>query len=128
MTPSDRVRRILRSKSPFSADQIDGMTDAEGWAWIYAHKPAPKSTPAVPQVCFTGFLTAEKAELTRAAQAAGIRVVQSVTVGLSWLCAGSDPGPAKLAKAEERGKQVISREQFEHLLATGEVPGGAEAS
>jgi DNA ligase (NAD+) len=36
---------------------------------------------------------------------------------------GSDPGTAKLAKAEELGVPVLDGEAFAQLLDTGELPG-----
>jgi hypothetical protein len=57
--PSEKLTRILLSKSPFSPEQISVMTDAEGWKWVYANKEPTKEKHF--EVCFTGFSDSEKA-------------------------------------------------------------------
>jgi NAD-dependent DNA ligase len=74
------------------------------------------------QVCFTGFSTTEKTELTALAEGAKLEVVGAVTKNLAFLCVGLNAGPAKLAKAREQGVLVLQRSQLLHLLETGEVP------
>src|ERR1700742_4520158 len=96
--PSQKLTRILLSKSEFSAEQIGHMTDAEGWRWVYDNKAPAKEKQF--EVCFTGFSEADKASLSQLAVDAGFLVVGSVTKGLSLLCVGQNAGPAKLAKAE----------------------------
>ena len=117
---SEKVTRILKSKSPFTAEQIASLTDAQGWNWIYANAKPKKER--LSQVCFTGFTAAEKAELTNLAQESDLEVVGSVTKHLAFLCAGENAGPAKLAKATEQGVYVLTKEQFLNLLETGELP------
>ena len=117
--PSEKVSRILSAKSPFSPEEISAMSDAEGWDWIYANAKPRKEK--LTQVCFTGFSAAEKSELTALAQAANLEVVGSVTRNLAFLCVGENAGPDKLEKAREQGNQILTREQFLHLLETGEV-------
>lgn len=116
---SEKLTRILKSKSPFSAAEIEAMSDAQGWDWIYANAKPRKQK--LTQVCFTGFSATEKAELTAMAEAAHLEVVASVTKNLAFLCAGENAGPAKLEKAKEQGTRVLTKEQFAHLLETGEV-------
>lgn len=116
---SDRVTRILKSKSPFTAEQIAEMSDVQGWDWIYANAKPRKEK--LTQVCFTGFSAIEKSELTELAEAANLQVVTSVTKALAFLCVGENAGPAKLQKAKEQGNHIMSREQFLHLLDTGEM-------
>jgi NAD-dependent DNA ligase len=116
---SEKVTRILKAKSPFTAEEIAAMSDAQGWDWIYANAKPRKEK--LSQICFTGFSAAEKAELTSLALAANLEVVGTVTRGLAFLCAGENAGPAKLAKAREQGNHILSKEQFLHLLETGDV-------
>lgn len=119
--PSERLTLILRAKSEFTPEEIAGMSEAEGWRWVYANKPPPKKKK--PQVCFTGFTDAEKDELRRLAGAHDwLDVVGSVTKDLEFLCTGPNAGPAKLAKAKQQDVVLLTRDQFEHLLQTGEVP------
>ena len=51
---SEKLKKILLSKSDFSIEQIDEMSDAEGWSWIYAQKKSNKREIKGPQICFTG--------------------------------------------------------------------------
>lgn len=115
----EKVTRILKAKSPFTSEQIAAISDAQGWKWIYENAKPRKEKQN--QVCFTGFSVTEKAELSRLAQAANLEVVGSVTKGLAFLCIGENAGPAKLQKAKEQGNHIMSREQFLHLLDTGEI-------
>ncbi|MBA4318229.1 MAG: hypothetical protein C0412_07495 [Flavobacterium sp.] len=115
----EKVTRILKAKSPFTAEQIADMSDAQGWDWIYANAKPRKEK--LTQICFTGFSAAEKAELTEIAKAANLEVVNSVTKGLAFLCIGENAGPAKLKKAEEQGNHILTKEHFFHLLDTGEI-------
>ena len=118
--PSEKLTQILLSKSPFSQEQISGMTDAEGWKWVYANKAPSKEKHF--EVCFTGFSESEKGSLSQLAIDAGLMVVGSVTRNLSFLCIGPNPGPAKLEKAKKQQTTTGTLEQFKHFLETGEVP------
>ena len=120
--PSETLVRILRAKSPFSEEQISAMSDAAGWAWVYASSSAKKQDRG-PQVCFTGFGAVDKAELTRHANEAGLEVVGSVTKGLAILCVGANAGAVKLASATRQGVRIMSQEEFMAFLSTGELPG-----
>jgi len=109
----------LKAKSRFSDAEIELMSDAEGWSWIYSNAKPRKEKST--QVCFTGFSADEKSELVALAEEARLEVVGSVTKNLAFLCAGDNAGPSKLEKSREQGVHVLSREQFEHLLETGEL-------
>lgn len=119
--PSEKLTRILKAKSPFSGEEIEAMSDAEGWDWVYANAKPKKEKRT--QICFTGFSVTEKAALVEHAAQARLEVVGSVTKHLAFLCAGENAGPAKLQKAREQGTVVLTREDFMHLLETGEVRG-----
>jgi|SRR5580700_224598 len=118
--PSEKLTQILLSKSPFSQDQISGMTDAEGWKWVYANKAPNKEKHF--EVCFTGFSESDKGSLSQLAIDAGFMVVGSVTRNLSFLCVGPNPGLAKLEKAKKQQTTTGTSEQFKQFLETGEVP------
>lgn len=62
---------------------------------------------------------AEAAILARGGKSPG-----SVSARTFALVLGSDPGSAKLKKAEDLGIPVIDGDLFEQLLETGELPGG----
>ncbi len=118
---SEKVSRILKAKSPFSPSEISIMSDSEGWAWIYANAKPIKEK--LTQVCFTGFSTADKEDLINLAKEANLEVVGSVTRNLAFLCAGENAGPKKLQKAKEQGVYILSKDQFVHLIETGEILG-----
>lgn len=115
----EKVTRILRAKNPFTVEQISALSDVQGWEWIYANAKPRKEK--LTQVCFTGFSVTEKFELSELAKAANLEVVGSVTKGLAFLCVGENAGPSKLRKAIEQGNHVMSKDQFLHLLDTGEI-------
>lgn len=75
-----------------------------------------------PQVVFTGFPQAVRAELEAASDAAGLNVVKSVTKNLTFLCGGYNAGPLKLEKAREQGVYILDEQQLRWLLETGELP------
>jgi len=116
---SEKVTRILKARSPFSEEEIAAMSDAQGWDWIYVNAKPRKEK--LTQVCFTGFSTVDKPELSALAEAANLEVVSSVTKNLAFLCAGENAGPSKLAKARDQGAHILTKQQFIHLLETGEI-------
>lgn len=64
------------------------------------------------EILFTGFPRAQRAELEALAEASGMVVRKSVTVDLSYLCAGPNAGPAKLAQARDARVSIIDHEEF----------------
>ncbi|MBZ0126418.1 MAG: hypothetical protein K8F32_08620 [Rhodocyclaceae bacterium] len=68
------------------------------------------------EILFTGFPKDRRAELEDLAESSGMTVRKSVTVGLDYLCAGPNVGPAKLAQAQAAGVAVIDDVQFFSLL------------
>ncbi|MGH6973902.1 MAG: BRCT domain-containing protein [Stellaceae bacterium] len=118
--PSEKLARILRAKSTFSADEIAAMTEHDGWDWVYAHASPRKEK--LPEICFTGFSPVEKEELIERARNSRLSVVTTVTKALSFLCVGENPGPVKIEKAKALNACILTRAQFDNLLETGEVP------
>lgn len=113
---SERVRSILVSKgAPFSDAELERMTDAEGWRWIYTHFP-PKSRSETPEILFTGFTADQRLDLEILAERAGFDVVKSVTKNLTYLCISDRPGPAKVLKAVQQGVRLITVEQFADMI------------
>jgi hypothetical protein len=92
----EKVRRILVSRgAPFKDEEMDDMSDKEGWDWIYASRP-PKQGHDLPEICFTGFGASRKTDLQAIAKAKGFKCVTRVTKGLAFLCSSDDPGPTKI--------------------------------
>jgi hypothetical protein len=79
---SERVRRILISMdSSFTPEELENMTDREGWAWIYESRPPnTKKNKNLPEICFTGFDPLSKAELKEIAESQGYNCVTGDTV------------------------------------------------
>lgn len=92
------------------------------------HTPAPPriQRTAAPdarlQILFTGFSKLDKAAMEVRAMNAGLRVVKESTVGLTFLCCGPNAGWRKIERAREAGSFIMNVEQWEQLLATGELP------
>jgi len=97
------------------------MDEVAGWDWIYA-QAAKKAQTKRPKVCFTGFSAVDRALLVALADQAGFDVADSVSASLSYLCAGENAGPAKLAKAKAAGCMILTETAFQALLETGELP------
>ena len=120
--PSEKVARILRSKTELSDEEIEVLSDAEAWSIVYSLKSSKPEAKQKAQICFTGFSPFEKETLSEAAEQKGFKVVKSVTKKLSFLCTGDDPGPVKLEKARAQGATILSADEFLRMLDTGEVP------
>lgn len=109
---SERVKKILIAMdAPFTKEEMESMSDKEGWAWIYASRP-PKLGNYSPEICFTGFGASRKAELQAIAKERGFKCVTDVTKAITFLCAGENAGPSKIKKASEQGVPIISEEEF----------------
>lgn len=118
---TEKPAKILRAKSEFSEEQINAMSDGEAWAWIYAQKP--KAKEKLDQICFTGFSPSICNDLEAQAKSVHLKVVTSVTKNLRYLCTGPNAGPAKLKRATEQDVILMTLEQFENMMNTGELPG-----
>ena len=118
------TRRDVRT---FRKDRIVSFLDGTD-SLLSFPKRRPRSRYTVrnpsdqrPQILFTGFSSAKRAELESIANSAELHVVQSVTKSLSYLCVGPNAGPAKIEKAQWQQVYILNEEQFHHLLETGEL-------
>jgi hypothetical protein len=84
-------------------------------------KPEPRG-PSGPEILFTGFASLQRASLEAKTRKGGFVVVNSVTKGLAYLCAGPNAGPAKVAKSREANVFILTEPQLHIMLATGELP------
>ncbi len=123
-----RSRREDGTPLTFRIDRIRAYLDG---CDAYLDNPVQEAPPMVeprkprdmrPQVLFTGFPQAVRAELEAASDAAGLNVVKSVTQRLTFLCGGSNAGPSKLEKARAQGVYILDEKQLRLLLETGELP------
>lgn len=81
-----------------------------------------KQADVRPEICFTGFAAMTRAGLESLADRAGLKVCKSVTLGLVYLCTGSNAGALKVEKARSQRVYVLDETQFYALLETGEIP------
>ena len=121
--PSERVAMILRAKSDFSEEQIQRMTDREGWEWIYNQRPK-RTMEKLDEICFTGFSSSVKKQLQQKAKDAHLKVVTEVTKNLRYLCVGENAGPSKLKEVKDKQVILINQEQFMTMIERGELPSG----
>ena len=93
-------------------------------AGVSPPRPTGPNTPRDerPQILFTGFAAARRAELEALSDATGLCVVKSVTVGLSFLCIGANAGPKKVEKARCQNVYIVRESDMAALLETGELP------
>lgn len=117
--PSERVARILLSKSDIEPGEIERLTEAQAWRLVYG-LPKPKRNERL-QICFTGFGASQKEQLADRARSSNLRVVRSVTKSLSLLVCGSNAGPKKIEKAGAQGVVLLEASEFEAFLETGEI-------
>ena len=112
----------------FRKDRIERyMDDAESALQTPFSPPPPRVhrenvRDERPQILFTGFPAVQRAALEQRSESGGLRVVQTVTKGLVFLCAGPNAGPAKTAKAREQHVYVLKEPELYALLETGELP------
>ncbi|MDN3665602.1 BRCT domain-containing protein [Algibacter miyuki] len=121
MNLSEKLSRILRSKTDLDDEQLEQMTEREGWAIVYSLRSQEAKKKKV-EVCFTGFSPADKKELIQIANDNDIHIAKSVTKGLMFLCCGGNAGPSKMEKAERQGVKLIDKETFFNIIETGEIP------
>lgn len=119
--PSEKVVKILKSKSNFTDEEINNMTDREAWAWVYQNRGSVPTADNRDQICFTGFRPNEREKLWEIANDAGMKVVKSVTKKLTFLCIGENPGPSKLKKSKDQDVVIMNEQQFLNMLQTGEM-------
>ena len=107
---------ILRNHAPaLRRDERVRMSWDEARAYYYSHKSdwsSERSRDKRQTVCVTGFTSAEKADIERAAAIKSLRVVDQVNMGLHLLVCGPNAGPKKLEKASAQGVAVILEADF----------------
>jgi len=89
-------------------------------------------SPPLPQrelsltILFTGFKAADKKRLEGLANTSKFTIRKSVSHELTFIVAGDNAGPTKLADARHEGATVLTEAQFIQLIETGELPLGQE--
>lgn len=80
-----------------------------------------RAASAQPEILFTGFSASVRESLEDTARDEGMKVRKTVTKNLTFLCAGPNAGPTKVAEAKSRGALVLDEDQFWTLIETGEI-------
>lgn len=122
MNLSKKLTRILKSNTNLAEEQLETMTEREGWGIVYSLRPKSSIKESKVEVCFTGFSPSDKKELVEIAEDYDIHIAKSVTKSLMFLCCGNNAGPSKIAKAEKQGVKLINKDEFLNILETGEIP------
>ncbi|WP_412475752.1 BRCT domain-containing protein [Halobacteriovorax sp. YZS-1-2] len=81
----------------------------------------PRSTTET-EILFTGFSAAKRADLEKVATNNSFRVRKSVTKNLAILCCGPNAGPKKLEESKAKGVEILTEDDFNKLIQTGELP------
>lgn len=74
------------------------------------------------EILFTGFSANDRGDLEAGAEDAGLLVSKAITKSLHFVYAGPRAGATKLSKARAQGCTILSEDEFQQMLATGEVP------
>ncbi|MFM2213499.1 MAG: hypothetical protein RL427_762 [Bacteroidota bacterium] len=119
MELSEKLTKILRSKTVLTELELNDLTERQGWDIVYSLKPKTENKT---EICFTGFSPIEKNELTKIAEQNNFHIAKSITVKLNFLCYGENAGPSKMKKAEEQNAILLNEDEFRNLIETGEIP------
>ena len=112
MNLSDKLLRIIRSKTELTETEIENLTEQKGWDIVYSLTVKKEK---LNEICFTGFSPNEKNEITQIAENNNFHIAKSVTANLTFLCCGDNAGPSKMDKAEKQGTILLNKEEFYKL-------------
>lgn len=116
-------RTFRRDRIDFIYEGRDHLREALTEAPRYEPPPRGELTPSdAAEVLFTGFAKARRFELEALAREGGVLVRKSVTVDLSFVCAGPNAGPSKVRQSQAQGVAVLDESDFLNMLATGAIP------
>lgn len=103
----------------FRKDRIVSYHDGVEALLIEPRPAPPPPISSKPDILFTGFVQARRAELEALAEAHGMAVRKTVTNGLVFLCCGPNAGPKKVEAARDKGCYVMFEETFLSMIETG---------
>lgn len=115
--PSEKLKQTLLSRTDFTNEEVEKISENEGWQIVYAldaeeKKPEDKR----PEICFTGFGKSEKEELRNIAENHNYKIKDGVTKDLKILVYGDNAGPGKIKKAELQGCKIFNKQEFIEIL------------
>lgn len=115
---SEKVLRIMaKHEIPVRPD----MTEKQAWDAVYGKTKKPVKPRSAVSICFTGFTATTGQSLKDIAVERGWVVNASVAKSTTHLCCGDNAGPKKVETARNQGVKIITQEQFEHMMETGEI-------
>lgn len=111
----------------FRKDRVQEYLDGEDLLLLDAAPPAPEPSHKAqadtrPQILFTGFKAGDRERLEMLSAENGFRVMKTAGKTLAVLCIGYNAGPAKVEAAREAGAFIVTEEQLQNLILTGEIP------
>ncbi len=112
---SEKLKGVLRSKTDLNDEEINKLTESEGWALIYSIEKSERELREqnkLPEICFTGFGKSDRERLSEIATKAKFLVKDSVTKSLSVLVTGENAGESKIKKAESQGCTITNEKGF----------------
>ena len=106
----------------FRKDRVDQYLEEGAASLTQPYVPPPPRVDTRPEICFTGFPRVQRSVLEDMVIGREMAVKKDVTKGLAFLCCGPNAGPAKVARARERGCLIIDEPGLKTMLDTGELP------
>lgn len=118
---------VLRKYRNVLDEEVQEMSAWEIWREVEKERKHEREQTRVAEVCVTGFQASERARIEAGARKNNMDVKKSVTKNLTILVCGPNAGPQKIKDAEARGVIIVTGEQFEEFLQTGEIPASEAA-
>ncbi|MGI4993368.1 BRCT domain-containing protein [Halobacteriovorax sp. GFR7] len=109
----------------FRKDRIVSFINKQSVEKLSTKTPTKKprsTTETKTEILFTGFSAAKRADLEKVATNNSFKVRKSVTKNLAILCCGPNAGPKKLEESKEKGVEILTEDDFNKLIQTGELP------
>ena len=106
----------------FRKDRINHYLETSEEVLTEPYTPPPPTVDTRPEICFTGYPKVQRSALETLANEYRMAVKKDVTKGLAFLCCGPNAGPAKVARARDRGCLIIDEPGLRMMLGTGELP------
>ncbi|MEX0738162.1 MAG: hypothetical protein WD071_02355 [Pseudohongiella sp.] len=106
----------------FRKDRVEQYLEQGEARLTQPYVAPPPRVDTRPEICFTGFPKVQRSVLEDMASGRQMSVKKDVTKGLAFLCCGPNAGPAKVARARDRGCLIIDEPGLKTMLDTGELP------
>ena len=118
----DQAERVKTFRKDRVVQYADGVAELLTDPTPEPPPPVRRKASTQPEILFTGFAAAVRAELEQFAVESGMKVVKSATQNLAYLCGGPNAGPSKVEKARQNGAWILDQTALYALVETGELP------